>query len=719
MGIQGLLPFLANSMRDAHISEFENQYVAVDAYCWLHKGIYSCSYELAMKKPTTKYVTYCMRYIEMLRHFKVKPILVFDGRNLSSKRETEKKRREERARKYKRGLELIRAGKTSEGRQLLGESVDVGHELVINLMKECRKLNVDCIVAPYEADAQLSYLSLQKIVACVVTEDSDLLVYGCEKVMFKMDKSGRGRLVEKSNIYMSLGMEAEEFTGDKFRHMCILSGCDYLPSLPSVGPATALKFIKLICDKDILEVLPKLPAILNKTKITVSQEYIDGFKIADFTFKHQLVYDPFQRKQVPLSPVIKDDEIIGEKLPDDEAFQLAIGNIDPISMKILGNFDPDKNGRGFDILWRKNSSKDVDRQEDIWNSSQTQYGKRQSEVSLVRNNLKKYCMSQATFTNNNVQRRQSAPEVARTGFLFERVKTPKPVESSNLLISRYFGSVKNKKGHDTKKTFDKGKRKGESFEEYLQRLYEEQVSDDENEEDSGLEDSNGGDSILDWKCSGKSIEANETSQRSSNQINEFKGHKEVKKEEMVVCHSLLDEISKVEKSTASAEEFASSVSDENLKLEECDIFVQQIDGFLKELSPMQKLCLNSPVQLTNGDNKSGFVETEGKVMKDEEINVTQTSTSPVFKVRGSGSCKRNRSTDESIPLDKLTNTAGTSTSLYFSPDYSGSTNKNLQKTPVSSKLKTVKPNKTACKNQSSRTLFQFGFKKENKEVDAT
>lgn len=88
--------------------------------------------------------------------------------------------------------------------------------------------------------------------------------------------------------------------------------------------------------------LPKLPAILNKTKITVSQEYIDGFKIADFTFKHQLVYDPFQRKQVPLSPVIKDDEIIGEKLPDDEAFQLAIGNIDPISMKILGNFDPDK-----------------------------------------------------------------------------------------------------------------------------------------------------------------------------------------------------------------------------------------------------------------------------------------------------------------------------------------------------------------------------------------
>lgn len=91
----------------------------------------------------------------------------------------------ERARKYKKGIELIRAGKISEGRQLVGESVDVRHDLVVNLMKECRKMNVDCIVAPYEADAQLSFFSLQKIVGCIITEDSDLLAYGCEKVCLK------------------------------------------------------------------------------------------------------------------------------------------------------------------------------------------------------------------------------------------------------------------------------------------------------------------------------------------------------------------------------------------------------------------------------------------------------------------------------------------------------------------------------------------------------
>lgn len=44
--------------------------------------------------------------------------------------------------------------------------------------------DVNVIVAPYEADAQLAYLSQNKIVDVVVTQDSDLIVFGCEKVEF-------------------------------------------------------------------------------------------------------------------------------------------------------------------------------------------------------------------------------------------------------------------------------------------------------------------------------------------------------------------------------------------------------------------------------------------------------------------------------------------------------------------------------------------------------
>ena len=37
-------------------------------------------------------------------------------------------------------------------------------------------------MAPYEADAQLTYLQKEGVVDLVITEDSDLLVFGCGKV---------------------------------------------------------------------------------------------------------------------------------------------------------------------------------------------------------------------------------------------------------------------------------------------------------------------------------------------------------------------------------------------------------------------------------------------------------------------------------------------------------------------------------------------------------
>ena len=51
-------------------------------------------------------------------------------------------------------------------------------------LQACRAKNVLCIVAPYEADAQLAYLEMQGITDFTITEDSDLLIYGCKKVSY-------------------------------------------------------------------------------------------------------------------------------------------------------------------------------------------------------------------------------------------------------------------------------------------------------------------------------------------------------------------------------------------------------------------------------------------------------------------------------------------------------------------------------------------------------
>ena len=70
------------------------------------------------------------------------------------------------------------------------------HTLTHGHVQECRRIGVECIVAPYEADAQLAYLEKEGIVDLVITEDSDLLVFGCKRVLFKMDDAGNGNLID-------------------------------------------------------------------------------------------------------------------------------------------------------------------------------------------------------------------------------------------------------------------------------------------------------------------------------------------------------------------------------------------------------------------------------------------------------------------------------------------------------------------------------------------
>ncbi|XP_066596733.1 exonuclease 1 [Prorops nasuta] len=299
-----------------------------------------------MGQKTNLYVQYCMKYIHMLLYHKIRPILVFDGQHLPAKAETEAKRKDLRSLNRKKAAELLRIGQKTEGQSLLRRSIDVTHEMALELIKCCQVENIDCIVAPYEADAQLAYLSINGFADIVITEDSDLILFGCNKIFFKMDLNGNGLLVEHEKLYLSMDGLANHFDFEKFQHMCILSGCDYLESLPGIGLAKARKFVLKNTDNDVHKALVRLGSYLNMKSLVVTEKYRDAFMRALLTFKHQLVYCPQQRQQVrmtPLPPDIKEDQLhfAGVRSDSDVALQLALGNMHPFTLKKLHDFDPD------------------------------------------------------------------------------------------------------------------------------------------------------------------------------------------------------------------------------------------------------------------------------------------------------------------------------------------------------------------------------------------
>ncbi|NXI29731.1 EXO1 Exonuclease, partial [Sterrhoptilus dennistouni] len=344
MGIQGLLQFIKEAAEPSHVRKYQGRAVAVDTYCWLHKGAYACAERLARGEPTDLYVAFCMKLVHMLLSFGIKPILVFDGCTLPSKKEVEKARRERRQASLLKGKQLLQEGRLSEARECFGRSVNITHAMAHEVIKAARAQGVDCIVAPYEADAQLAYLNKIGMVHAIITEDSDLLAFGCKKVFLKIDKFGNGLEIDQSRLgnCKQLG---NVFTEEKFRYMCILSGCDYLPSIHGIGLAKACKLVKLANNPDIIKVIKKMGQYL-KMNITVPEEYIQGFTRANNTFLYQLVFDPVNRKLVPLNAYGDDIDpetltYAGRHVGDDTAFQIAIGNIDINTMEQIDNYNPD------------------------------------------------------------------------------------------------------------------------------------------------------------------------------------------------------------------------------------------------------------------------------------------------------------------------------------------------------------------------------------------
>ena len=301
MGITGLLPFLKKASRPTHISEFRDKTVAIDVYCWLHRGAFGCADKLVLGQKTDGYVTYVMKYVDLLLYHNIKPIMVFDGRNLPSKAETEKKRRDNRTKHRKMAKDYLNEGKYKEARECFQRCIDITPEMAREVIVALQARNVDCIVAPYEADAQLAFLAKAGYVTLVISEDSDLTLFGCDNVIFKLDVNGNGTLVEMSKLNTCLGTKADQFNFEKFRYMCIMSGCDYLSSLHGIGLGKSLKFWSLVTNPDIRQVLTKIPSYLNMHHLQVNQDYIEGFIQANQTFLHQLVFDPKLRKLRPLT----------------------------------------------------------------------------------------------------------------------------------------------------------------------------------------------------------------------------------------------------------------------------------------------------------------------------------------------------------------------------------------------------------------------------------
>ena len=229
MGIKNLNKFLkenaTNSIKLGHVSELSGKRIAVDISIYMYK--------FASENTLIENI-YLM--LSIFRYYNVIPIFVFDGKPPTEKKELLQKRREDKKeaeqefKELKNKLEINKDMDESEKQEIINNMdmlkrkfVNVSKYDIDNVKNLIRSYGATYYDAPGEADELCAMLTIKGKVWACLSEDMDMFVYGCPRVIRYLSLLNHTAVVyDVKGILVNLGITQQEL-----REICILSGTDY------------------------------------------------------------------------------------------------------------------------------------------------------------------------------------------------------------------------------------------------------------------------------------------------------------------------------------------------------------------------------------------------------------------------------------------------------------------------------------------------------------
>jgi len=327
MGIKNLNRYLRescpNSIRCINMADLSGKRIAVDISIYLYR------YETDDCLLENMYLM-----LAIFRKYNIVPIFIFDGKPPAEKKALLIKRKEDREEAQKEfsllKKQLDNIDKDDDKQDILNQ-MDMLKKHIVQINKTkiekvkdlIRAWGATYFDAPGEADELCALLVIHKKVWACLSEDMDLFVYGCTRVLRYFS------LVNHTVVlyYMKGILEDLNMSQKEFKDICILSGTDYninsngLKNEVNISLQLTLKHFneyKKQNDKDTIKTKDKNSfydwLLKNTNYITDYDLLIKIGKMFDLTQNHENL-DLFKKIRISNGPII--DECIKEIMKDE------------------------------------------------------------------------------------------------------------------------------------------------------------------------------------------------------------------------------------------------------------------------------------------------------------------------------------------------------------------------------------------------------------------
>lgn len=228
MGVKQLNKFInekcKKSINKRLLFDLRNKTVVVDANNYLYRFMVN-----------DELIPNLYQFCIVLKFYNIKPIFVFDGCPPDEKKELVEKRKQERINAIEEYERLLKEKEeaTEQGvnsneiekklKTIKDKTMYLSSEKMFESQKLMRYLNIPYVIAKGESDALCTKYVNSGIAYACMSEDSDLFVFGCKRIVRYIDVFKHNCVVyDFEGILNQLDMNM-----DDFRLMCILTGTDY------------------------------------------------------------------------------------------------------------------------------------------------------------------------------------------------------------------------------------------------------------------------------------------------------------------------------------------------------------------------------------------------------------------------------------------------------------------------------------------------------------